>query len=138
MKGLNLFSILFLSVFLFSFGFLNVKAQDIKHENNICLELKSAAHIVGDNKVLVAGEVLAPAILNVGTSPFTLFQSLAMVGGIKKTSSEKNILIIKCSPEIKLVKSLTFEEYNRTKKKGFGDDPELDGGDVVLVVNRNC
>jgi hypothetical protein len=74
----------------------------------------------------------------VKNSPFTLSESLAMVGGIKQNSSQKNILIVECSPKARLVGSLTSEEYNKTRKKGFGDDPKIMGGEIIIVMEINA
>ncbi len=136
MKVINFRFTLFVWIFLLIFGFFNIDAQEVQQENSVCIELKNAALYVADNEVLVAGEVLAPQIVKVKKTPFTITMSLAMVGGIKRTASIKNIQVFKCLLDSETVEGIIVTNLEKIKK-GIEPDLKLKGGEIILVLDND-
>ncbi len=122
---------MFVWIFLFIFGFFNIEAQEAQQENSICIELKNAALSVADDEVLVAGEVFAPQIVKVTKPSFTITMSLAIVGGITRTASIKNIQVFKCLSGSEAVEGIIVVNLEKIKK-GIEPDLELKGGEIIL------
>ncbi|MCA1625674.1 MAG: hypothetical protein LC768_16090 [Acidobacteria bacterium] len=141
MKVIKFYSLLLSLMFSVSFGLSNVKAQEVKPEVDICTELKKSNLSISDDKFVVAGEVYAPSIFKVKNQPLDVFQAIAMVGGIRKTVSEFEIVLIKCSPSIKITASLKSEDFRKIKKGIKIDvklsDLEIKGGEIVMVLDTS-
>ncbi len=136
MKVINFRFTLFVWIFLFVFGFSSINAQQGQQENSVCIELKKAALSVADDEVLVAGEVIAPRIIKVKKPPFTISMYLAMVGGIRRPASIKNIQVFKCLSDSETVEGIIVTNLEKIKK-GIEPDLEIKGGEIILVLDND-
>lgn len=136
MKATKLYLLFFSFLLLISFGFYSAKAQETKHGDNVCNELKIAALSVAVDEIVVAGEVIAPQTVKTRKTLTTLSHYLASVGGIKRPTSGETIQIVKCSSNLETVESVALADYAKIKK-GLEPDLELKGGEIIIVLNSN-
>ncbi len=136
MKVINFRFVLLAWTFSFVFCFSNVNAQKTQQENSVCSELKNAGLSVAADKVLVVEEVFAPQIVKVREQPFTLAESIAIVGGFNRTASIKNIHIFKCTSNAETAESIIVTNFEKIKK-GIDSKIILKGGEIVLVLDKD-
>lgn len=107
-----------------------------KIENDLQPYMKGpiASVRVMNKKITVMGEVNSPRIINMGRSPISLLDALAGSGDLKQNADKSNIMILRDSASMKLVKHINLENHSFIETSWFYMQPN----DVVYVTSKSA